>query len=405
MADPELVPAAIAAVFGLRGTSLAEVATYLREHELLLLLDNFEHLTPAAPALARLLAQAPGVTVLVTSRTPLHVLGEHVVPVPPLSEDDAIQLFHERVEAAGERLELGTEDVVREICRRLDGLPLAIELAAARIALLPPQALLERLGLSVLADGPADLPERQRTLRATIDSSYGLLTPGQRELHEALSVFAGGCTFAGAGRSRPIRRAARRARRARQRGPPAPPRRPADDAETVREYARERLAAGGRAEEVGAAHARFLLALAEAAAPALEGEEQTAWLTLLDAELDDIRAAIDLSLATGDATTALRIATALSRFWRARGHVSEARSWLEAGLSADADVPVRVRAEALWAAARQAMGQSDLTAAAALHEQALLLFTDLSSNASRRSAWASSAGSRSSSTSSTVQPT
>ncbi len=376
VADPELVPAAIAAVFGLRGTSLDDVIAYLREHELLLFLDNFEHLAPAAPMVARLLAQAPTVTMLVTSRTSLHVLGEHVLPVPPLRENDAIQLFHDRVAAAGERLEPGSDDVVREICRRLDGLPLAIELAAARIALLPPEALLERLGLAVLGDGPTDLPERQRTLRATIDWSYGLLTPGQRELHEALSVFAGGCTFAGAEAVAPDPTALLAELGALVDG--CLLRRHGDRLtmlETVREYARERLGTGSRADEVRSRHARHYATLAAEAETALEGEDQPRWLVTLDREVDDLRAAIEHSLDAGDSETALQITTGLGRFWRAHGHVEDARRWLEAGLAAETDAPEPLRARALWLAGWLAMAQSDHEAAAPYLEEAHVLFT------------------------------
>ncbi len=198
LADATLVPSAIARVVGSREPTLSAVVDVLADSDRLLLLDNVEHVAAAAPAFAELVAGAPGVTLLTTSRSPLHVLGEHVILVPPLGDDDAAVLFTERAAAAGYAPPASSAPAVRELCRRLDHLPLAIELAAARVPLLGVEMLLERLSLALLSGGPRDLPERQRTLRSTIDWSYGLLTPAQRLLHQCLAVFPGGCTLVAA---------------------------------------------------------------------------------------------------------------------------------------------------------------------------------------------------------------
>jgi predicted ATPase/class 3 adenylate cyclase len=385
ISDPELVPAAIARTIGVRespGQPLAErIGEALAGTRTLLVLDNLEHLPTAAEHVGRLLRQAPDLQILTTSRLPLRLLGEHVVPLEPLRMDDASTLFAELAAARGIVLHPSALPAVREICRRLDGLPLAIELVAARLVVLPPAQILAALdeGLALEMEGPVDLPERQRTLRATIEWSYALLNERQRELHGLLAVFAGGCTLADArgltGSDVPI----------------LPDlealvawsllRSDVTDGEvrlsmleTVREHALARLEAEGALDDLRARHAERFLELALAAEPELAGPDQAAWLERLEHELDNVRAALDWSLASGRVEQALRTITALGRFWRAHSHVSEARRWLKQGLALAEDLPPAVRADALWTAARQAAAQSDWDAAAPLLEEALPLY-------------------------------
>ncbi len=201
IADPELVPTAIARTVGVResgeGPLIEQIADALAGTGTLLMLDNLEHLPEAATHIRTLLDRAPDLDVLMTSRAPLRLSGEHVVRLDSLPVDDAVTLFEELAAARGVVLLEDALPSVREICRRLDGLPLAIELVAARLVVLPPAQILKALdeGLALEMEGPIDLPERQRTLRATIDWSYSLLSARQRELHGALGVFSGGCSL------------------------------------------------------------------------------------------------------------------------------------------------------------------------------------------------------------------
>ncbi|MGH3132764.1 MAG: ATP-binding protein, partial [Gaiellaceae bacterium] len=384
ISDPELVPAAIARTLGIREApsrslieSLGDTLTGTRA---LILLDNLEHLPTAAEHVAELLQRAPDVKLITTSRVPLRLSGEHVVPLQPLPVDDASELFAELAAARGVVLHADALPSVREICRRLDGLPLAIELVAARLVVLPPAQILDALdeGLALEMEGPVDLPERQRTLRATIEWSYGLLNERQRELHGALAVFAGGCTLADA---RAI---------AASDAPLLPDlealvawsllRSDVTDGdvrlsmlETVRELSLARLDAEGALDELRRRHAERFLELALAAEPKLTGSDQAVWLERLESELDNIRAALDWFLSSERVGDALRAVSALGRFWRAHGHVTEARRWLSAGLGREDGIPPEVRADALWTAARQAVAQGDLEAAKPLLEDALLL--------------------------------
>jgi len=388
VSDPELVPAAIARALGVReaaGRPLTEsIADTLASTGALLLLDNFEHLAAAAPYIVALLDRASDLDVLTTSRVPLRLSGEHVVPLEPLTVYEASTLFAELAAARGVVLHDDSLPAVREICRRLDGLPLAIELVAARLAVLPPAQLLRALeeGLALEMEGPVDLPPRQRTLRATIDWSYGLLSEGQRELHQALAVFAGGCTLddgralAGAPSSFfPDLEALVAGSLLRSDVTDGEVR--LSLLETVREDAVDRLIAAGRLDELRRRHAERFLELAVTAGVALEGPDQAEWLERLERELDNIRAALDWCLASGRVEDALRAVSALGRFWRAHSHVTEARRWLAQGLARADGLPVDVQADALWAAARQAVAQSDEAAAVPLLEQALGLYRKL----------------------------
>ena len=351
--DPGLVLSAIARRLGVDerdATPLPDLlAVSLRGRRLLVLLDNFEHLLPARDAVLALLEACPQLVMLVTSRVALHVRGGRDYPVAPLVLPDAagppeallsspaVELLVERARAAGAELPLdaGTAPAVAEICRRLDGLPLAIELAAARMRLLPPAALLARLDrrLPVLAGGPHDLPARQQTMRDAIAWSYELLDEPEQALFRRMCVFAGGCTLEAAevicaddgdrpgraGRAGVARwpaacsRSRRQPRRRTLASRAAAPR--VTMLETIREYGTELLAERSEAAEIGQRHAAYYLALAEQAGPALTGPEAAAWLARLDAEHDNLRAALRWARDQDDGATALRLAAALWPFW------------------------------------------------------------------------------------------
>jgi predicted ATPase/DNA-binding SARP family transcriptional activator len=388
ISDAALVPAAIAKIVGVResaGTSLTEVlAEALEGTGALLVLDNMEHLPGATADIVTLLDRASDLDILTTSRSPLRIRAEHVLPLGSLPTEDATTLFFELAAARGVQLDDESLPVVEAICRRLDGLPLAIELVTARLVLLGPAQLLAALddGLALAMEGSADFPERQRTLHATLGWSYALLTAEQRQLHGQLAVFAGGSalddavTVAG-----------------------SPPgvladlealvaanllRREAGDGvvrlsmlETVREDAVGRLAAAGLRDECRCRHAEHFLGFAKRAEEGLAGAEQADWLDRVEDELDNVRATLDWCLANGRAADALEAVSSLGRFWRAHGHASEARRVLARGLDHPTDLPADVRARALWTSAHEAMAQSDYPAAIPALEEALSLFREL----------------------------
>jgi predicted ATPase/class 3 adenylate cyclase len=388
ISDSELIPAAIGRAVGVREspgrTLLESVGESLRETGALVLLDNLEHLSGAAEQVRRLLDTVPDAKLLVTSRVPLRLAAEHVVPLAPLPVDDASILFSELAAARGVVLHPAALPAVRAICRRLDGLPLAIELVAARLVVLPPTQILDALneGLALEMEGPVDLPERQRTLRATIDWSYGLLSERQRELHGALAVFAGGCTLADAralvGSGGPVLAdlealvAWSLLRSDVSDGDVR-----LSMLDTVREHALAVLEAQGKLEELRLRHAERFLALALAAEPELTGPDQAAWLDRLEEELDNVRATLDWLLSAGRVEDVLRAVSALLRFWHAHGHVAEARRLLSRGLAQSDDLPPEVRARALWTTAHEAMVQSDYTVAIPALEEALEIFLEL----------------------------
>jgi predicted ATPase/DNA-binding SARP family transcriptional activator/Tfp pilus assembly protein PilF len=379
--EPDLVVPAIAHALGVTDsagrTIRATLAGWLAGRELLLVLDNLEHLVEAAPALVELAAGAPHVTLVVTSRRVLHVSGEHVYPVQPLGLDHAVELFVQRARSQRPGFVL-TDDVrtaVREICRRVDGLPLAVELAAARTRTLAPGALLERLSrrLSVLSGGPRDLPARQQTLRETLDWSANLLSDGERSALVGLALFPGGCTLPAAEAVCDADLDAVAAlvdhslvSRVERDGEPR-----FTLLETVREYALERLADAADLGELARRHAEWYLALAEAAEPQLTGENQTSWFATLEAEHDNLRAALAHLAVAGAQETSLRLTIALTRFWYVRGYLTEARRWLDAVLADAADQPVDLRRRALTAASAVALLQGDYAAAADLSERSL----------------------------------
>jgi predicted ATPase/class 3 adenylate cyclase len=387
VSDPALVLAEIARAVGARepvGRPIEEsIADALRGTGTLLFLDNLEHLAPSAHDIARLLDLVPDLDVLATSRTPLRLLGEHVLPLDPLPIDDAATLFIELAAARGVVLHADALTSVWEICRRLDGLPLAIELVAARLAVLPPNRVLDALdeGLALEMEGPIDLPERQRTLRATIAWSYGLLSESEKELHDALGVFAGGCTLDDA---RAVARAGTTFLRDLEalvawslvRSDVADGDVRLSMLETVREDAVARLRQEGRLDELRQMHAARFLDLAQVAEVELAGAAQAEWVERLEQELDNIRAALDWCLSSDHVEHALRTISALERFWRTHGHVSEARRWTSLALALADGVEPGIRADALWTAAQQATAQYDWAAATPLLEEALHLYRE-----------------------------
>jgi predicted ATPase/DNA-binding CsgD family transcriptional regulator len=388
----------------------AALSAHLGAKRLLLILDGFEHLRPAAPEVGRLLTACPRLTVLATSRARLRLSGEHEIPVRPLplpdaadvaallgagpdgapaalarlSRNESVRLFVARARAAGAGFALdgATAGAVGAICRRLDGLPLAIELAAARTRLCPPAGLLARLRrrLPLLEGGPQDAPARQQSLRRTIAWSYDRLDAPRRSLLRRLSVFRAAFTLeaavavAGEGAGGVLDLEALLdenlvLRAAEVAGEPR-----LELLETVREFARERLHAAGEATAARRRHAEYCLALAEAAAPALEGAARDAWLARLAAVHDDVRAALRWLSGHGDGERALRLGVALWPFWRLRGHREEARDWLlrllaRAGDAGDAGL----RAAALVCAGDLAWLGSDFDGARALLEESVAL--------------------------------
>jgi len=385
IADPKLVISAIASALGLRETGerplLAAIADHLSSMgRMLLLLDNFEQVAAAAGLVRELLDACPLLTVLVTSRVVLRIYGEHEFPVPPLPlpapgarstpavllESPSIALFVQRATAGRPDFALTTRnaDAIVDICRRLDGLPLAIELAAARVKILPPAELRARIEhrLELLTGGPRDMPERQQTLRRTIQWSYDLLTPAEQRLFRRLSVFAGGCTLEaveavcdttedlGVGVLEGVTSLVENSLLVQ---------RPANDAEprfsmleTFREYGRDRLTESGEADATGRAHAAYMLVLAEEETLGMTPAQRDAWLRLCDAEHDNLRAASHYLMSTGDASWSLRLAGALFRFWEQREHLTEGCDTLERVLAmAGGQGPTRERARALYASA------------------------------------------------------
>jgi predicted ATPase/DNA-binding SARP family transcriptional activator len=344
--DPALLPEAVARSLGLDpsgGQSIEDtLKAFLVERELLLVLDNLEHLLDATPLATELLAAAPAVTILATSRTHLNLYGETEYAVPPLSaREDAVALFADRARAV--RAGFAVTDVVGEICARLDGLPLAIELAAARIRTLEPTEILGLLGrrLELLTGGPRDLHARQRTLRDTLLWSYDLLAPAEQRLFARLAVFAGGWTVSAAEAVCQGDRAALQSLVDNSLVLAADGR--FDMLETIRELAAEKL---GDEPAIHAAHARWYLALAEAGGPNRRGDERASWLARVERERENLRAAL---VSAPDGETRLRLAAALAPFWTAHGLLDEGKRSLAAAL-AGSDAASLGRARALSAA-------------------------------------------------------
>ena len=410
--DSTLIPSIIAQSLGIkeanRQVTIENLKDYLHDlrTNLLLFFDNFEHMLSAAPAVAELITIAPKLKLLVTSRSRLHIYGEHEYPVPPLalpdlrssmspqalSKNPTIALFLERAIAVKPKFELTNENAVAvaTICMRLDGLPLAIELAAARIKMLSPAQMQARLEsrLQLLTGGAKDLPLRQQTLRGTIDWSYGLLNPAEQALFRRISVFAGGCTLEGIeavcntkqdleldvlegieslvdksliqhverldGESRFVL------------------------LDTVREYAAERLAESGEENATRRAHAAYCLVLAEESASYTSDPSRTAWVHLFELDHDNFRAALEWLTHTGNADWGLRLGAALFQFWDMREHLTEGRDRLGKLLKLDsAAARSNIRARALFAAGVLATEQADYAAASALTGESLEIAREL----------------------------
>ena len=431
--DPDVVLPTIAYTLGLREAGdwplLERLQVHLQDKQMLLLLDNFEQIVTAAPQLVELLAACPQLKALVTSRAALRVRGEYEFPVAPLAlpnpahmlEDSAtlsrypaIALFVQRAQAIKPDFQLTAANarVIAEICLRLDGLPLAIELAATRIKLLPPPALLARLEhrLDVLVHAPQDLPVRHQTLRSTLAWSYSLLTAEEQRLFRRLSVFVGGCTLeaieavcaaldtgittvpvldavcTALDKSNEAERVLYGVASLIDKSFLQQTRQEGDEPrlvilETNREYGWEVLVASGELETTRQAHATYYLRLAEEAEPELVGPQQIIWFERLEREHDNLRAALSWflkqSLDAQRRELALRLSGALSQFWGIRGYVSEGRQCLEQALDESRGVRSSVRAKALMGAGTLATLQGDLGQAEALCGESLALYREL----------------------------
>ncbi len=379
LADATQVPAALSHALGVRDVPgvdpMESVMAHLRLEDMLLVLDNAEHVLDAtAPLVAQAVARCSQLTILVTSRAPLRIRAEVEVAVAPLPAADANELFVQRARAAAPSLTLDdAADDVQEICRRLAGLPLALELAAAKMRTLDPATLLARLDEATAAVGSRDLPERQRSMRAALDWSHRLLDPeGQRALRW-LSVFADGFTLEsaealfGQHALALLERLADNSLLVVQRGPGGAVR--YGMLEPIRQYAQSLLLETGEEFAAKRAHAAVILALAERAAPSFKNAEQAEWLLRIDREEDDIRAAMTWSLASGDYETAARIGWALWLAWWLRGTWREGREWVEQALAHPLTPFVRNRA--LLAAASMAYAEGALDEATAHWEEAV----------------------------------
>jgi predicted ATPase/class 3 adenylate cyclase len=407
--DPALVPATIARALGIPEAAgrpiFEEIKEHLLDRELLLVVDNFEQVAEAGPMIEDLLTAAPKLKALITSRVVLSLRGEQEYPVPPLEPPDperlpdlptlrrvgAVRLFTERALAASPRFLVTEENApaVAEIIARLDGLPLAIELAATRTKVLTPEQMLPRLQkrLSIVASGARTLPERQRTLRGAISWSYDLLDEAERRLFARLSVFSGGWTLESAEAvcdpeglgmdaldgltslvdKSLVRRTEHADGHARF-----------SMLETIREFGQEQLGAGGDLDLVLRRHGEYFLDMAVEAEPHLTADDQGEWLDRCEREHANIRSALRWAIETGEAGRAQDSAGALWRFWQQRGHLAEGRGWLEGIL----DMPsgkgaTQARAKALTGAGGIAWWENDRSAARGFYEEAVAIEREL----------------------------
>lgn len=410
--EPEMIPFSIAQALGVRETAgearLESLKKYLQSVRgpMLLMLDNFEQVVAGAPLLAEMLALAPSLKLMVTSRSALHVYEEHEFPVPPLglpkadslhslaalSKYSAITLFVQRAAAVKPDFKLTEENAgaVAEICARLDGLPLAIELAAARAKLLSPSAILSRLAsrLQLLTGGARDLPARQQTLRQAIDWSYDLLTAPEQKLFRRLAVFRGGCTLEAVesvcntksdleldvldGMGSMVDKSLMR-QIEQEDGEPR-----FVMLETIREYGLEKMAASGEEKLTRRAHAAYCIVLAEEGAAEDSAAKLTGWLERFEIENNNFRAALEWLTASGDAEWGLRLGAALFRFWEAREYLAEGRGRLEKVLKLPgAAAATSGRMRALSAAGILAAAQGDFSASNQLFAESLAAAREL----------------------------
>jgi predicted ATPase/class 3 adenylate cyclase len=398
--DTALVPTAMAGPLGVVESAELPLEDVLKEYlgrrELLLVLDNFEQVLDAVPLVGKLLSACPKLKVLATSRATLRLNGEQEYPVPPLTLPDpgrlppvemleryeAVRLFAERARAVKPGFVLdGDAPAVAEICARLDGLPLAIELAAARTRLLPPKAMLKRLGdrLKFLTGGARDLPGRQRTLRGAIDWSHDLLDEEDRHLFRRMSVFSGGRTLEAMEAIcdaegdldvlAAVESLLEKSLLRQEEGSEDEPR--FVMLETIHEYAREKLEDSGEAVQTRRLHAEYFLALAEEAEPEFVGPDQIAWMDRIEAEHDNMRAALSWCMERRE-EWALRLAGALEVFWIARCHFSEGRRWSEEALTKVEEVSP-ARAKVLQGSGFMAYREGDYEKARQSLEQSLAL--------------------------------
>src|SRR5579883_194751 len=412
MSDPAMVSAAIAQALGIRETGgrpfMEMVKSHLREFNsapVLLLLDNLEHLLPASALIVELIEATRAVKMLTTSRAALRVYGEHEFPVPPLEVPDtkqlhafdslagnpAVTLFSQREAAVKPDFKLTDENapVIAEICARVDGLPLAIELAAAMVKMLPLGRILARLQspLQLLTAGARDLPERQQTLRNTIHWSYGLLNEAEKKLFRRLGVFWGGCTLEAAEavcntRSDLGADTFELMSSLLDKSLIQPMQHCEDEArfrmlETIREYSLERLRESGEEEATKRAHAAYALVLAEEGNPELSEPERAAWLARCDIEHDDFRAALDWLFQTRNLDWAFRLCVALSRFWDMREHLTEGRARLETVLQLAGTEYKKQRAKVLLFLGAFTTTQGDFTTAAHFLERSLSAYQEV----------------------------
>jgi predicted ATPase len=410
VSDPHLVCSEIARTLGVKESAGAalevSLSTHLRERHTLLILDNFEQALAAAPLVADLLAACPRIKILVTSRAPLRLRGEHEFAVPPLALPDspaslsaealsrcaAVALFVERVRLVKPQFQLAEDNAsaLAEICLRLDGLPLAIELAAARSKVLTPQNLLARMTdrLSLLVAGARDLPARQQTIRNTIKWSYDLLDDQEQRLFRYLSVFVSGFTLDAAEEVCKASDSLQidvldgvaslfdKSLLQQQSRPDGEQR--FSMLETIREYGLQQLVSHGESEGIGLSHAQFFLRLAEMAEPELLRKDQKSWLDRLESEHDNLRAALNRAEENNDSEMGLRLAGALWRFWLMRSHLGEGRQRLARALNLDpAATPTEARAKALNGLATLTQNQGNYESARALYDECLSIWRAL----------------------------
>jgi predicted ATPase/DNA-binding XRE family transcriptional regulator len=429
--DAALLPSVLAETLGVKevsGEPLQEtLEKHLQDKQMLLVLDNFEHLLTAAPAVSELVGRCRQLTVLVTSRAPLRLGGEHQFPVPPLPlpeaeilasgsipehHSPAVELFLQRAQAVMPTFELAATNsaAVARICRRLDGLPLAIELAAARIKLFSPQALLGMLdrSLRLLTGGARDLPARQQTLRDTVAWSHNLLNPTEQALFCRLAVFAGGCSLeaveavCGSRADEEVASGVVESlaslvdnsllvARSQSLGHQQHEELRFTMLETIREYALERLTSSGELEEVQRKHARYYVELGEVAQPvASKRWDEAEWwakFTRIEREHDNLRAALGWAVQYREVETGARLAIALWWFWIERGYLSDGRRWMEALLALEEagkptgetqrKLPARTKARLIHVTGILSMVQGDHDRAVVLHEAALTMYWEM----------------------------
>jgi predicted ATPase/DNA-binding winged helix-turn-helix (wHTH) protein len=394
--DPDLVATALADALEIQQVANRTIPQLIGDQLLnsgpfLLLLDNFEQVLPAATVVAETLEACPSIKILVTSRSCLHIYGEQEFPLMPLAQDAAIELFVQRATAVWPDFAVTSENAVavQKICLRLDGLPLAIELAAARTKVLSPPAILDRLQsrLQLLTGGALDLPERQQTLRRTVDWSHGLLNDAEQKLFRRLSVFVGGCTFEAAEAVCNTRRdlgidlfeglSSLVDKNLVQRMDRFEAQPHFAMLETIREYAQECLLASGEQSATRRAHAAYCLILAEEGNPDLSPEDRARWLAQCDVEIDNFRFALDWLFHTRDLDWGLRLCVALFRFWDMREHLLEGRARLEAILRLAGAERSRDRARVAQFLGALSTAQGDYPAADRFLKLSLSLYEEL----------------------------